>query len=224
LAKDDKVEGGEQSASSSHTANLAKHYVVIMDNRNREVIAQFPANAIFDEQKPWGPPSADAIAGKEWQRLVNARFHWTNMILLLTYSKETEVHLSTIELQNGIDINRLELAIGSVNMPTRTRPATSQTIRNAWFKTNAVVGLASLYFYLGYYSGMRYSVNHMRSINLVPIGEPEGIRSIIERLPAEVAALRLGAEPGPAMIKVGKLTEDLPSKWWNPHVRSKSNE
>ena len=61
------------------------------------------------------------------------------------------------------------------------------------------LALASIYFYLGYYSGMRYSVNSMRSLNPNAREEPEGMRAMIELLPNEVAALRLGADPEPAL-------------------------
>jgi hypothetical protein len=67
------------------------------------------------------------------------------------------------------------------------------------------LGAASLYFYLGYYSGMRYSVNHMRSSNPLPIEESEDIRILIEVLPTEVAALRFGANPEMAMLRIAQL-------------------
>jgi hypothetical protein len=60
--------------------------------------------------------------------------------------------------------------------------------------------------------------------NPVPTEEPQGMRKIIERLPTEVAAIRLGADPEPAMIKIEQLMVDLPSKWWSTHVKAKSNQ
>lgn len=66
-------------------------------------------------------------------------------------------------------------------------------------------GEASLYFYLGYYSGMRYSVNHIRSLNPIPMEESQDIRLLIDLLPTEVAALRFGADPEPAMLKIAQL-------------------
>ncbi len=77
-------------------------------------------------------------------------------------------------------------------------------IRN-YVEATGRLGAASLYFYLGYYSGMRYSVNHMRSLNPNPEEEPENIRILIELLPREVAESRFGAGPQIAMLKIVQL-------------------
>jgi hypothetical protein len=87
---------------------------------------------------------------------------------------------------------------------------------------DALLGLASLYFYAGYYSGMRWSYNHFESLNPVPRGETEEMRLLIEKLPEEVAALRLSgnAEMEPAMKKIAELMKSFPSKWWYSHLES----
>jgi hypothetical protein len=69
------------------------------------------------------------------------------------------------------------------------------------------LAIASLYFYLGYYSGMRDSLNHLRSLNPIPREEPEEMRQLIEELPTEVAALRFGADPEPARMKIRLLMQ-----------------
>lgn len=70
------------------------------------------------------------------------------------------------------------------------------------------LALAAIYFYLGYYSGMRYSFNSMKPLNPNPRGEPEYIHSMIEILPSEVAALRLGADPEPAALRINQLLNE----------------
>jgi len=72
----------------------------------------------------------------------------------------------------------------------------------------ANLALASLYFYLGYCSGMRYSFNSLECLNPIPREEPEIMRSMIEMLPNEVAALRLGADPEPAALKINQLLSE----------------
>ncbi|MGA3298272.1 MAG: hypothetical protein ABSD41_12590 [Candidatus Bathyarchaeia archaeon] len=74
---------------------------------------------------------------------------------------------------------------------------------------------ASLYFYLGYYSGMRDSFNQLRSLNPIPREEPEEMRQLIEELPTEVAALRFGADPEPAIMKIRLLMQDSSCTTWN---------
>ena len=66
---------------------------------------------------------------------------------------------------------------------------------------------ASLYFYLGYYSGMRDSLNHPRSLNSIPREEAEGMRQLIEELPTEVATLRFGADPEQTIMKIRLLIQ-----------------
>jgi hypothetical protein len=70
------------------------------------------------------------------------------------------------------------------------------------------LALASVYFCLGYYSGMRYSVNYVKSLNPKPIAESESARSMIEKLPNEVAAIRLGADPEAAYLKIEQLVSE----------------
>lgn len=85
-----------------------------------------------------------------------------------------------------------------MNYKTRNR-------RKHLIESKETLGVASLYFYLGHYSGMRYSVNNMRSLNANPREEPDEMRLLIEELPIEGGALRLGADPEPAMLRIAEL-------------------
>jgi len=55
---------------------------------------------------------------------------------------------------------------------------------------------------------MRYSLNELKSLNLNPREEPDDFRLMIEMLPNEVAALRLGADPEPAYLRIKQLLSE----------------
>jgi hypothetical protein len=66
--------------------------------------------------------------------------------------------------------------------------------------------LISLFYYLGYTHGVRYS---LRKLNHEDIVDRDWEKSWIELLPPEVSALRFGADPFPAAEKI----ETLISTW-----------
>lgn len=62
--------------------------------------------------------------------------------------------------------------------------------------------LISIFYYLGYTRGMRYS---LRKLNHEDIMDRDQEKFWIELLPPEVSALRFGADPIPAAEKIEAL-------------------